>query len=157
MPYTIDRYTSLDLEPLVDLFYETVHQVNARDYSEKARRAWAPYSRATRLQRWKPHLDSNITFVAKDNSKLIGFIDMTTKGHIHGLFVHKDYQGRGVASQLLKEVEYAAKKRNIAILTTDASITAKKFFEGKGFIEIKKNSVELKGVFLTNFSMKKNL
>jgi putative acetyltransferase len=40
-------------------------------------------------------------------------------------------------------------------VTVDASITAKPFFEQRGYKLLKENSVELEGIFLTNFTMVK--
>ena len=50
------------------------------------------------------------------------------------------------------ELEHAANKVTI---TTYASITAKSFFEKRGYKVIKEQHVERKGVLLTNYLMEK--
>ena len=39
---TIRRYRSEDCRRLTELFYDTVHSVNARDYAPEQLDAWAP-------------------------------------------------------------------------------------------------------------------
>jgi len=52
-------------------------------------------------------------------------------------------------------IEKEAVSCGINELTADVSITAKPFFEKKGYEVLKKQSVERKGVLLTNYRMRK--
>jgi putative acetyltransferase len=71
--------------------------------------------------------------------------------------VHKDFQGQGVATIIANELEKHAQQNDIVIVNTEASITAKPFFEKLGYQVIKQQSIEFKGQTLTNFLMEKHL
>ena len=43
---TIREYHSSDLREIVELFYDTVHTVNAKDYTPEQLNAWAEIGRA---------------------------------------------------------------------------------------------------------------
>lgn len=67
------------------------------------------------------------------------------------MFVHSDYQGKGVATAICNQLEQVVQGGII----THASITARPFFEKRGFKTIKEQQVERQGIFLTNFIMEK--
>lgn len=77
---------------------------------------------------------------------------MDETGYLDRLYVHKDYQHHGIASSICDRLEEKAP----AVITTHASITAKPFFEKRGYVVLKKQQVERQGILLTNFVMKKN-
>jgi len=81
---------------------------------------------------------------------------MDKTGYLDRLYVHKDFQGQGIATIIADELEKYAQRRDI-IITTEASITAKPFFEKRGYKTIKQQSVERKGQTLINFIMEKYL
>lgn len=52
------RFHENDTEEVVSLFYETVHSVNARDYSREQVEAWAALEdKSERINRWKRSLN----------------------------------------------------------------------------------------------------
>lgn len=68
------------------------------------------------------------------------------------LFVHQDHQGKGIASAICDALEYSAHGKKI---TTHSSITAKPFFEHRGYRVIREQTVIRKGISLTNYIMEK--
>lgn len=110
-----------------------------------------------RLESWKDSMSNNITFVALIDGKIVGFSDMTQKGHLDRLYVHKDFQGQGIASSLVNVLESEARRLGLTELDTDASITAKSFFEHHGYQLVQSQCVERKGIKLVNFKMIKEL
>jgi len=154
----IRKFDVSDIGQIVNLFYDTVHTVNKQDYSDIQLDAWAPRSEmSARLNSWRESLSGNITYVAELNSQIVGFSDMTLHGYLDRLFVHKDFQGQGIASALVNTLESEARNLNIIQIDTNASITAKPFFEKMGYEVIKSQVVERNGVQLKNFKMLKNL
>ncbi|MGE6228088.1 GNAT family N-acetyltransferase [Paenibacillus chitinolyticus] len=154
----IRKFQVSDIRPIVSLFYETVHSVNKKDYTQEQLHAWASKEEEEhRLESWKDSMSRNITYVALIDGKIVGFSDMTVNGYVDRLYVDKDFQGQGVASALMNVLEYEAKKRGVAELETDASITAKPFFSHHGFRLVREQSVERRGIKLVNFKMKKEL
>lgn len=151
----IRKYKKSDLDQVVNLFYQVVHTVNIQDYSQKQVKAWAPD--VTDRDAWQQHLLQNTTIVVEEGDVIVGFGELTSGGHIHTMFVHKDYQRKGIASRILEQLEQEARKLGVQQLTTEASITARPFFEKRGFEVIEKQIKKLRGVDFINFCMKKDL
>lgn len=154
----IRKFHESDISQIVSLFYDTVHSVNAKDYSQEQLHAWAPQDeRESRIVNWKDSLQHNITYVAEMNGKIVGFSDMNYDGHLDRLYVHKDFQGQGIASALVNILESEARRLNLVEIYTEASITATPFFERMDFQKTESQIIERKGVQLANFKMKKTL
>jgi putative acetyltransferase len=73
------------------------------------------------------------------------------------LYVHADHQGSGIASRLLRTVEASAAKRGLLRLFTEASITARPFFERRGFRVIATQRVIRWAQEFVNYRMDKQL
>jgi len=147
------EYTIDDTEEIIKLFYGTVHEVNIRDYSKEQVDAWAPAN--IDIEVWIRRLEDKFTYVAKESTKIIGFGQLEANGHIDCFYCHKDFQRQGIGTQILEQIESKAKALKIKKLFTEASITAKPFFESKNFIVVKKQEVERRGQKFTNFVMEK--
>lgn len=106
---------------------------------------------------WDKSLSNKNTVVVEINGLIVGFGDIDDTGYFDRLFVHKDFQGQEIATMIANKLEKYAKQNGIMVVTTEASITAKPFFEKRGYLVIKQQSIELKGQTLTNFVMEKNL
>lgn len=129
----IRKYQESDILQIISLFYETVHTVNKQHYTQEQLDAWAPKEEETlKHKSWGASLYQNITYVAESKGSLVGFADMSGKGHLDRLYVHKDFQGQGVASALVNKLEQEARILGLLEMDTEASITAKPFFERHG-------------------------
>ena len=148
---TLRDYTITDCAELARLFYDTVHTVNARDYSREQLDAWA--TGEVNLEAWNQSFQAHHTVVAELDGQIVGFGDMDETGYLDRLYVHKDYQRRGVAAAICDALEQRTKA---AEFTTHASITARPFFEKRGYTVAREQQVERRGVWLTNFVMKKS-
>ncbi|MFS0788270.1 GNAT family N-acetyltransferase [Shouchella sp. 1P09AA] len=154
----IRRFQGADIHQVVSLFYETVHSVNAQDYSLEQLNAWAPKDEIDdTLTNWKDSLNPNIAYVAEINDKIVGFSDMSHNGHLDRLYTHKDFQGQGIATALVNMLESEARKRGISEINTEASITAKPFFERRGYKIIESQIVGRRSITLINYKMIKKL
>jgi putative acetyltransferase len=65
--------------------------------------------------------------------------------------------GRGVGGGLYGAVERVARADGIRRIFTEASITARPFFERQGFRVVREQTVVRRGVAMTNFAMEKTL
>lgn len=146
------NYKASDCEQLAELFYGTVHTVNARDYTPIQLNAWA--TGTIDIQEWNRSFLQNKTIVAVEDGRIVGFGDMEETGYLNRLYVHKDYQGRGIASAICDKLEQFA---NGKCITTYASITAKPFFLRRGYRVVKKQEVFRCGIALTNYIMGKQI
>ncbi|MDZ7963705.1 MAG: GNAT family N-acetyltransferase [Nostoc sp. DedSLP03] len=147
-------YEIADTEEIMKLFYDTIHEVNIRDYTQEQVDAWAPANMD--IEVWIKSLGSKFTYVAEED-KIIGFGELEANGHIDRFYCHKDFQRKGVGKKILEQIELKANSLGLEKLFTEASITAKPFFESQGFIIIKKQEVERRGQKLINFVMEKYL
>ncbi|MEH2280970.1 MAG: GNAT family N-acetyltransferase [Nostoc sp.] len=148
-------YEIADTEEIMKLFYDTIHEVNIHDYTEEQVAAWAPGNMD--IEVWIKSLGSKFTYVAEEQSKIIGFGELEANGHIDRFYCHKDFQRKGVGKKILEQIELKATSCGVKKLFTEASITAKPFFESQGFFVIKKQEVERRGQKLINFVMEKHL
>ncbi len=73
------------------------------------------------------------------------------------LFIHTAQQRRAIATALLQRLEEHARSRHLPRLHAAASLTARPFFERRGFRVLAMQTVELRGETLTNFRMEKVL
>lgn len=143
------RYKQSDCRELAELFYKTVHTVNAADYNNEQLNAWA--TGHVDFEAWNKSLLEHYSIVAVDNGIIVGFGDIDQTGYLDRLYVHADYQGRGIATAICNKLEQSVSGK----IVTHASVTAKPFFEKRGYKVIKEQSVERQGVFLTNYVMEK--
>ena len=143
----IRKYQASDCKELADLFYNTVHIVNAKDYTEEQLNVWA--TKQVDLEKWNKSLQEHFSVVALDNETIIGFGDIDKTGYLDRLFVHANYQKKGIATGLCNQLEQAVQ----GDITTHASITAKPFFEKRGYKLVKEQQIERQGIFLTNYVM----
>lgn len=151
MKHHIRPYHPNDIDTILKLFRETVHAVNLKDYSVAQLNAWAPA--ALNREKWASGLEANFTVVCHYNGIITGFADIDNKGYFDHLFVHKDFQGQGIATMLADTIEGHARDNRFSKIKVDASITAKPFFEKRGYTVLKEQQVERSGEILTNFLM----
>ena len=143
----IRKYQASDCKELADLFYNTVHIVNAKDYTKEQLNVWA--TKQVDLEKWNKSLQEHFSVVALDNETIVGFGDIDKTGYLDRLFVHANYQKKGIATALCNQLEQAVQ----GDITTHAFITAKPFFEKRGYKLVKEQQVERQGIFLTNYVM----
>ena len=143
------EYIPEDSEKLAELFYDTVHSVNASDYSEKQLNVWATGN--VDFKKWNASFLEHFTIVAVENDIITGFGDIDKTGYLDRLYVHKDFQRKGIATKICDILEQSASGKIIV----NASITAKPFFEHRGYKGVKEQLVERQGIFLKNFVMEK--
>ena len=143
-------YEHQDCPALARLFFDTVRTVNRRDYSQAQVEVWAPMEGD--LAALDTSLSAHHTLVAVEGEKIVGFADMSPDGYLDRLYVHKDHQGQGIATSLCDALEGACPSSR---LTTHASLTARPFFEDRGYRVVRAQQVERRGILLPNFVMEK--
>lgn len=148
-------YRPTDTSALARLFTDTVRAINSADYLPEQIAAWAP--EPPDPDHWRDQLDSRIAFVAQHNAEIIGFVTFEANGHLDHLYVHHRFQKRGVATALYQRVEQEVRSTGFNRLFTEASISARPFFERIGFRVIAPQTVQHRGASFTNFRMEKIL
>ena len=151
----IRAYQAQDARSIVQLFYETVRSVNRAHYSDEQVAAWAPEVPDPR--EWHSRMAGRRTLVAENDGEVVGFAELEKSGHLDMLYVRKDAVGTGVGGKLYEAVEREVRDLGLKKVFTEASITARPFFERRGFRVVREPSVVVRGVDLTNFVMEKQL
>lgn len=145
-----------DIPEMQELFRSTVLNVNIRHYTKEEVEDWA--SCGDSVEHLKELLSRNRFIGAFDKAnRMVGFSSMNKDGYLHSMFVHKDWQGKGVATQLLSEVESIAGQLGVVEITSEVSLTARPFFEKKGYEIVKIQKYRANKLELTNFVMRKLL
>ncbi|WP_167619508.1 GNAT family N-acetyltransferase [Maribellus sediminis] len=151
---TISIASATDVEAILALFVDTINTVCAKDYTPEQRAVWTAGAQNTK--RWLKKLEQHYFMVARLEETLVGFASLENN-YIDFLFVHKDFQDRGIAKLLFETLREKAAENNIETLASDVSLTARPFFEKMGFVVIRKQDNPTRGVNLTNFRMEKRL
>lgn len=143
------------LDKILELFRETILNVNDKDYNQTQIKAWAAGS--ADKERWAKKIATQHFVFAEIDGKMAGFSSIDPKGYLDTMFVDKTCQKMGVASFLYAEMERKAIEQKNETIVSDISITARPFFERKGFYVVKEQQVPCRGEILQNFRMKKKL
>ena len=98
-------YQMSDCKEITELFYNTVHTINAKDYTKEQLDVWA--TGQADLEKWNQSLQEHYSIVAIDNKIIVGFGDIDKDGYLDRLFVHSNYQGKGVATAICNQLEQA--------------------------------------------------
>jgi len=144
-----------DLSELQSLFVETIRKIAIQDYSPAQIEAWVAGVR--NQQRWENAIQDQYFLVATLKSTIVGFGSLTEDAYLDFLYVHKDYQRKGVARALYQALEEEAIRNGHHQITTDASKTARGFFAARGFSVTQENQKLIKGIEIINYRMKKVL
>ena len=145
-----------DTVELKQVFQNTVLAINRRDYSQAEVEDWA--SCGDNLANIKDMIKTHYFIVAvNQQSEIVGFSSITPQGYLHSMFVHKNFQGEGIATMLLNEIEQYAITNGIIRITSEVSLTARPFFEKRGYIVEEEQKRKANQLSLTNFWMAKQM
>jgi putative acetyltransferase len=140
-----------DVSQITQLFFDTIQNINIKDYSKDVVDDWSSWK--TDTDKWLERIQEQHFVLAEINNQIAGFSSLAEDGYLDFIFVHKDFQGQGIASALLSEIEHQASEQNNEFIYSDVSITAKGFFEKKGFIVERQQLKKSKKKELVNFRM----
>lgn len=152
----IRPYRREDAASTLAVFIDAITVTAAADYAPEQIAAWArPEQRD--LTEWDRAMLGRNSLVAVADGAIAGFSDVSAGGHIDMMFVSPHHARRGVATALLARLEAEACAAGAVALSTDASLTARPFFERCGFVANAEQHPVIGGVRLTNFRMSKAL
>lgn len=150
---SVRSYRPDDLDAAIAIFLGAVRESAARDYDPAQIDAWARVD----PEKWAARRNNRPTWIAELGAKPVGFADLEPDGHLDMMYVHPAHQRMGIATALLSRVETAARGQGLSRIFTEASITARPFFESRGFRLLAAQTVALRGQSFVNFRMEKLL
>jgi len=145
--------TITDISEMQDLYVNTIKSVCKKEYGALQIEAWI--SGANNHERWLDVVTNQFVFLAIIEGKIAGYGTLKDGNYIDLFFIHKDFQRKGIAEKIYNELENKAKNADSKFITADVSITAKPFFEKKGFRVEKEQHNLIKNVELINYKMVK--
>ena len=125
--------TVADAEVVYEIVLRALRETNARDYPASVIDRLVltlPETVASKLEEWQ-------AYVAVVDDRIVGTGSLNGKT-VRALFVHPDYQGRGIGTKLMDVVENAANLQSERTLGVQSSITAQPFYAKRGFMVVRK-------------------
>ncbi|KAB1230458.1 GNAT family N-acetyltransferase [Chryseobacterium viscerum] len=144
-----------DLPEMQQLFTGAIDEICKKDYDPQQLDAWK--SGAENEERWMNVISNQFVLIVVSGGHMAGFCTLDQGNYIDLLFVHKEYQHKGIASLLYSLIEQEALQHHEKEITADVSKTARPFFEKTGFQVVKEQTVYVKGIAMTNYKMIKHL
>jgi putative acetyltransferase len=151
----IRRYQLSEEVALWNVYYRATHESNSRDYHADLLNRWAPHDKD--MNEWRERLLRTNPFVAIIDDQIVGMAEINADGFIGNFYVLPEFQGQGIGTQLLARIESEAQDMSIVALNADVSVTAKEFFEARGFRVLEARSNIIIDHPAPNFAMRKNL
>ena len=126
---TIRSATAVDAGAVARLIERAVRVSNAPDYEPAViERIVANFT----LERVAQKMTQRDVFVAHLGEALVGSVSLGG-GKLHSLFVEPSRQGQGIGRRLVDHIESHAVACGIAELRVSSSITARAFYEKRGY------------------------
>lgn len=155
MDITIRQATIDDIPSITSLFRDTVFHINSKDYSEKQIAVWS--SAANDIEGWEKRIKDAYFIVGEYKEDIVGFAYLTKGYYFEGLYVHKDFQHKGVGTSLMSIIESQVISEGFEIIKADASKTALLFYDDQYYNPEKKQIKTYKGMNFETYLVSKEL
>ncbi len=153
--FSIRKAVPEDLDRVSRLFRKTIKSVNAKDYDPIQLKAWS--AKYNDISWWRERIRTDYFLIVEDQWRILGFCSVSGKGSLDLIYVHKDFQGNGVGSALMAEIDNYYANLGIREIVSEVSITAKPFFIKMGFDYSQRQKKDVNGVEVMNFIMRKKV
>ncbi|MBD8104073.1 GNAT family N-acetyltransferase [Plantibacter sp. CFBP 8775] len=152
----IRRYRDTDARATRSIFERAVRVTAAAHYTAEQLAAWVPDdSLSAALDDWAARRAAVTTWVAEFDDAVLGFTDLDVDiGYLDMLFVDPDAGRHGVGSALIRQVLDEARVVGLREVTVQASRTAQPVFARHGFVVVREQRVERRGVLIENAVMR---
>lgn len=136
---TIRRYKDGDDKELAVIIRRSFLEVNIRDYAPEGLEYWVELYTPDYI---RGMAEEGNTYVMEEDGNVLGTCTIVRKGtaeanndaYIKALYVNPDRLGEGIASRLLEACETDPDFANAPRLWVDSSITARPFYEARGYL-----------------------
>jgi len=128
-----------DAEALLQTRRCAVLQNRTDNYSNAILEAWAPTVDAATIHTEAEALTDpdRVTLVAEIEGKMVGLCTLgVTEGLLKQCYVLPEYNGLGIARELVKQIEVIAKERGVRTLKLSSSLIALDFYKKQGYTEL---------------------
>ena len=139
----VRSFTPGDAAALIELHSLSVQELNEAFYSADELAAWIGSWSVEQVVEAARRCDDYL--VAEEEGEVLGF-GCRREDELLGLYVHPLVAGQGVGSLLLKELLARIQEEGFLCVRAESSLGAQGFYEKRGFVAVKKSTLELSGV-----------
>lgn len=155
MKASLRPFLKEDAALLAEIMCASIEELTQADYDEDQRLAWI--SVLEDGDAFVKRLSEQLTILAIVEGEIVGFASLRGKDELDLLYVHPDVVREGIGSMLVDALEKLAGARGASSMLTNASETARPFFEKRGYVAQSRNTVMIGGEWLPNTAMRKEL
>ena len=156
--------TSSDAENLLKTRHDAVVNHKTDQYTAGLLNAWAPKvnEESIRMEAEALKNPDRMTLIAEDEDAQSKPVGLCTIGFSEGLlkqcYVLPEYNGKGIARELVRQVETTAKEKGLKSLKLSSSLIALNFYKKQGYKELNSYNYELdNGLQMPCIMMEKEL
>ena len=130
-----------DSEDICRVHRAAVHALAGMAYRGEILRAWAGRMTPHGVQRGlqAPGIKG---FVAEFDDEVVGFA-VLCESSVRAIYVHPDFQKRGIGSRLLSRLEEEAFSKGLGTVNLNAALNARSFYEANGYHVVRKTRFPL--------------
>ncbi len=143
---------------------ERVYQVHKQSITRLCSGVYSPlqigeWSELRRQEDYEEFIRDGSVVVAESREGVLGFAVFSAKtGELDALYVHPDYTGHGIGTQLLAAVELRARSQGLSVITLNATLNSTTFYERRGYASLGATTYGLpSGIELPCVRMQKRL
>ncbi|MBD2365317.1 GNAT family N-acetyltransferase [Anabaena minutissima FACHB-250] len=134
----------LDIPALAELYQTTVLAIAPGHYSPEQTQMWASFASDT--DGFQQFILKATTFIATDETGILGFAGIAEDGHVTATYVRSDRIHQGIGSTLMQKILEYAHSRKMQRLYAEASEFSLGLFEKFGFHNYDTEIVDRQGV-----------
>ena len=130
---------SSDAEALLHTRRDTVLRNPAKQYSRAVVEAWVPKTDAETVSKEAEAIKNpdRITLVAETKGKIVGLCTIgISEGLLKQCYVLPEYNGMGIARELVNRIETIAQEKGLTSLQLSSSLIALDFYKKQGYHEL---------------------
>jgi len=160
MDFIVRTATVEDTLGILNARYSAIHRLGAKFYSDEVCSKWGSPITEIQVEKFKKSIlnETNITFVAEFNSKIIGFSRLSLPDTVSAVYVDFDHMRFGVGAHLLKKLEDYAVENRVKALKLDSSLSAEAFYRKHGYSVVGRGTHTLSsGAEMESIFMEKSL
>lgn len=143
-----------DVPELRRLYADSVRRLGPEHYPPEAVAAWASFAEEARF---RDFVMTPLSFVAEDDSGVVGFAGVDASGHVVFLYVRGDRGREGIGSRLLSKLLEVGRAEGARNFRTEASELSRPLFARFGFSVVGVEVVDRSGVAFERFRMEKRV
>ena len=152
-PVSIRIAEPTDVPQLAKLFKATVLQHGPQYYTARQTAAWA--ATADDHDRFQQFILNVTTYLAANESDILGFAGIDSNGHVASAYVHHNYLGQGIGAALMAQILDHAQRDRLPRLYCEASKFSVGLFTKFGFQLYGTEVVERHGISFERYLMER--